>query len=56
MQAVFSSVSKTAKIKKKDMFFRLMKICDKGMFFTYYKYAVRVVYSHVERTLKFGLN
>ena len=36
-------VSKTAEIKKRGIcFFRLIKIRDKGMFFTYYKHGIRV--------------
>ena len=36
-------VSKTAKIKKKGIFFKAnKKIRDKGMFFTYYKHGIRV--------------
>ena len=40
-QAVFR-VSKTAKSRERVCFFRLIKIWDKGMFLTIYKYRIRV--------------
>ena len=42
VRAVFR-VSKAAKIKKKDMFFRLIENTTYGyMFFTYYKYGINI--------------